>query len=121
MVTRETVQRIFDALSDDGVVIVNIITAMSGKKGRFLRAVRATYADVFPTVALFPLGSPNDAEGMQNVMLVAKKNGPLPDALPGDPELALFVSRKLAAPLANDVPVLTDEFAPVERYVTAWW
>lgn len=121
VVTREAAQRVFDALSDDGVVIVNIITAISGKKGRFLRAVRATYADVFPTVALFPLGSPNDAEGMQNVMLVAKKNGPLPDALPADPELALFVSRKLAAPLANDVPVLTDEFAPVERYVTAWW
>jgi len=121
VVTRETVQRIFDALSDDGVVIVNIITAMSGKKGRFLRAVRATYADVFPTVALFPLGSPNDTEGLQNVMLVAKKNGPLPETLPGDHELALFVSRKLAAPLADDVPILTDEFAPVERYVTAWW
>lgn len=121
VVTRETVQRIFDALSDDGVVIVNIITAMSGKKGRFLRAVRATYADVFPTVALFPLGSPNDTDGLQNVMLVAKKNGPLPETLPGDHELALFVSRKLTTPLADDVPILTDEFAPVERYVTAWW
>jgi spermidine synthase len=121
VVSREAVRHVFDALSDDGVAIVNIIAAISGKKGRFLRAVRATYADVFPTVELFPLGSPNDPEGMQNVMLVAKKNGPLPDALPGDPELALFVSRKLEAPLADDVPVLTDEFAPVERYVTAWW
>ncbi|MDQ7833209.1 MAG: fused MFS/spermidine synthase [Desulfovibrionaceae bacterium] len=121
VVTREAAQRVFDALSDDGVVIVNIITAISGNKGRFLRAVRATYADVFPTVALFPLGSPNDTEGMQNVMLVAKKNGPLPETLPGDPELALFVSRKLTAPLGDDVPILTDEFAPVERYVTAWW
>ena len=121
VVTRETAQRIHDALSDDGVAIVNIITAISGKKGRFLRAVRATYADVFPTVALFPLGSPNDTEGVQNVMLVAKKNGPLPEALPRDHELALFVSRKLATPLADDVPILTDEFAPVERYVTAWW
>ncbi len=121
VVTRQAVQRIFDALNDDGVVIVNIIAALSGKKGRFLQAVRATYADVFPTVALFPLGSPNDPEGMQNVMLVAKKNGPLPDAFPNDPELALFVSRRLETPLAGDVPVLTDEFAPVERYVTAWW
>jgi len=71
--TVEAVQRMHDALVDDGVALVNILAAIDGKDGRFLRAEYATFKTVFSQVYLFPVADPRDSQKWQNVMLVALK------------------------------------------------
>ncbi len=49
LTTKETVEKIYQMLSHKGVVILNMVSAINGKKGEFLRAEYATYKAVFST------------------------------------------------------------------------
>ena len=50
LATSEAVEKMYAALNNDGLVIHNIISAINGKKGEFLRAEIATYKKYFPYV-----------------------------------------------------------------------
>ncbi len=110
LTTQEAVQRIAANLADDGIVMVNIISPLEGEAD-FLAAERATYASVFPHVALYRVTPYVDARTNQNVMLVASKK-------PLDP-VGGWSSRLTDSEWHGElpaVPVLTDDFAPIERY-----
>lgn len=117
LTTLETVTRLNRLLNDDGLLIMNTISAIEGPKGRFLRAEAATYGSVFRQVHLYPLLDPGDGTLKQNVMLVATKTDDAFGPLPPDPELASFLLGRWDKPLEADVPVLVDDYAPVEVYV----
>ena len=74
LTTKEAVQKKYNILNDDGVVILNIISAIEGEKGKFLRAEYATYKSLFPQVYLFPVRDPGDSNTVQNIILVALKS-----------------------------------------------
>ena len=116
--TVETVRRIYDRLADDGVVVVNILAAIEGDKGRFLRAEYATFKAVFPQVYLYPVSYPTSGMSWQNVMLVALKSSRPAPLTSSDPELDELLSHRWLKPVAADVPPLTDDYAPVDRYIT---
>ncbi len=121
LTTVETVRKLHGMLAEDGLVIMNTITAIEGPKGRFLRAEYRTYASVFPDVQLFPLQHPEDGTAVQNVMIVASKT-PLPvESDSGDPDVRRLLSQRWAHPIAEDMSILTDDFAPVENYMAASW
>jgi spermidine synthase len=118
LATRETAQALSRALDDNGVVLVNCISAAEGPKSRFYRALLATYRDVFPHVESFLL-EPEDPTSLQNIILAAFKSPAPPVLESGNPEYAAMLARRYLPPdtLPGDPPVLTDDFAPVDHYL----
>ncbi|KAF0185555.1 MAG: spermine synthase [Nitrospirae bacterium] len=117
LTTLETVRRIYHALNDNGVVLMNIISSIEGETGQFLRAQVATFKSVFPQVYLFPVGNPEDVEGVQNIMLVALKSPAPPSFRNENPEMNRYLSHLWKKPVADDMPILTDDHAPVDAYM----
>jgi spermidine synthase len=115
LTTKEAVQKMYDSLSDQGVVIVNIISAFQGDKSKFLRAELATYKSVFPQVYLFRVDN-TDAYQIQNVMLMAVKNSATAKLVSNNAELYSYLHMIYQEPIADDLPVLTDDYAPVDYY-----
>ncbi len=119
LTTREAVRKIYDALSDDGVVLVNMITGITGDNGKFLRAEYATYRTFFPQVYLFPVRNPEDGESSQNIVMIALKNPARPAMRSADPELDGYLKHLWTKEVEMDLPILTDDFAPVDHYLAA--
>lgn len=116
LTTKEAVSKIYGALNDDGVVMVNIISSIEGKKGKFLRAEYRTFKSVFPQVYLFPVTSDNP-EKRQNIILVALKSENIPEFKSDNGELDGYLKRIWKGKITEDLPVLTDDFAPVDYYI----
>ena len=118
LTTREVVQRKYDILNEGGLVILNIISSIEGEKGKFLRAEYKTYKSVFPHVYLFPVGSPDNGTEVQNIMLVALKAKDRPVFTNGDPKLDEYLGHLWREEISNDVPILSDDYAPVDYYIS---
>jgi len=117
LTTKEAVEKKFDILNKDGVVILNIISSIQGEKGEFLRAEYATYKSVFPQVYLFPVNHPTDGYKVQNIILVALKSKESPNLDSNDPVLKEYLDHLWEKEIQIDVPVLTDDHTPVEYYI----
>jgi predicted membrane-bound spermidine synthase len=121
--TVEAARNIHRLLADDGIYVMNIITAINGDNGRLLRSIRNAFLESFDEVHIFPVHQKLNGGLIQNVMLLAFKT---PRALP-DPakenvpvHIARMLVNRWTSPFPapeNDVPALRDDFAPVERYV----
>lgn len=118
LTTQETVERKYDLLEEDGVVIINIISAIEGAKGKFLRAEYATYRSIFPQVYLFPVNDMKSGDRVQNVMLVALKSKKEVSLVDSDPVLDEYLSHRWKKDITMDTPILTDDFAPVDYYIS---
>lgn len=112
LVTKEAAKRLHNLLAPDGTVIVNAIGALDGDGSRFINALAATFAAVFDSVALYPLGSAGGEEA-QNIMLIAR-NRPGPMPVGNNTEMRRFLDRRLDAATVAGGRVLTDDHAPVE-------
>lgn len=117
LTTIETVRHIHAALNDNGVVLMNIISSIEGETGEFLRAEVNTYRAVFPQVHLFAVRNPDEGNDVQNVMLVAFKSAAAPSFESRNPEMKRYLSHRWTKPVAADMPVLTDDHAPVDTYM----
>lgn len=118
LTTREAAQKIHNLLDDDGVALINLIGSFEGETGKFIRAEYRTYQEIFSHVYLLPIQSRSGVQ-VQNVMLVALKDKGEPNFVSSDPELSGYLSERWDKPIAQDVPVLTDNFAPVDQYISA--
>ncbi len=114
LATKEMVEKIYDNLSPDGVVMVNLIGSLSGDGSEFIKAEYATYAMVFKNqVKLFPLGK--NPAALQNIMLVAIKNNNWPSNKLDNEELAIFLKQEQVPYEATKI--LTDDWAPVDYWL----
>lgn len=116
LTTVEAVQSIYNSLSPNGVVLLNTITALQGKKGKFLEAEYKTYKKVFPQVYIIPVHTAVNEDSLQNTMIVALKSEKVPKWTSDDKELNQYLSQHWQGNLENGLPVLTDDFAPVDHY-----
>lgn len=125
LTTVEAVRQISRVMKDDGVVIFNLGSAISGKASGFLQAELATYQDVFPRVYLFKVNSDYPDEKLQNLIIVACKSGNqvLADAPTSveanpttDPEIADLLKHLYYGEVRLSRPILTDDLAPVEYF-----
>lgn len=116
LTTQEAIQKTYDVLNPNGVAIINIITAIEGDKGQFLRAELATFKSVFPQVYLFPVWTKNPST-IQNITLVALKSEDKPSFLNPEFELQSFLNQLYTSEIPDDMPIITDEFAPVDQYI----
>jgi spermidine synthase len=115
------VQRLQAALSPNGVVLVNLISALSGERGRLFHAMFATYARVFPRVLVFAVRNPQDGSSWQNIIIAAFASADEPLLADPDPDLAAMLSKRLDVPAGAGVAPLTDDYAPVDRYMMSAW
>jgi len=116
LTTKEAVIKEYDALNDDGVIMVNIISAIKGEKGKFARAEYTTYKKIFPQVFLFAVQNIDNGNETQNIMLVALKSEKVSKWESPNKEISGFLAQVWKKPIVNDMPILTDDFAPVEYY-----
>ncbi|MBI2484377.1 fused MFS/spermidine synthase [Candidatus Uhrbacteria bacterium] len=116
VVTKESFEQINRLLRDDGIFIANVASAVEGKKGRTIRAIYHTAKTVFEHVYIFPL-TPDKPDAMQNVMLVATKKGnPFPSQT-GTEEFDSLLAKRWTKPIPQDVPLLSDDYAPVDQFM----
>ncbi len=118
LTTKEAVQKKYNILNDDGIVILNIISAIEGEKGKFLRAEYATYKSLFPQVYLFPLTGSGYGNMVQNIILVALKSEKDQTFNDSDPKLNEYLQHLWKKTVDADIPILTDNFAPVDYYIS---
>lgn len=131
LTTREFLRELADRLTPDGVVAANVIGAVTGPQSRLFRSMIRTYQEVFSQVYIFPVGR-FDGRGdaiLRNIVVVATKDRErlTPEELftRAQELLARGQMRRDVSPLVHsllhetiptaDVPVLTDDYAPVDN------
>lgn len=116
LTTVEAVRHIDRALDDDGVVLFNIGSAIRGPSSRFLQAEIATYRAVFDRVFLFKVDPDSSDEQTQNLIIVACKSDCSSVDSGTDPEISRLLSHLYTADFPLQMPILTDDLAPVEYF-----
>ena len=126
LTTLEALEKTSDLLVKDGVFILNMITAIQGKKSKFFQAEYKTLKQVFPQIYIFPAKHYQDKnlDKTQNVIVVASKN---PERFTKD-DLLKNATEKQKQLLEHfwqkeilinpDTTILTDNFAPVDYYIS---
>ncbi len=117
LTTKEAIQKKYDILNSDGIVILNIISALEGEKSEFLRAEYITYKSIFPQVYLFPVNYMDDTDRVQNIILVALKSKERPTFISEDLKLNEYLQHLWTKEIITDMPILTDDYAPVDYYM----
>ena len=117
LTTIETVEKVYESLNKNGVVALNLVSSMEGETSQFLRAEYKTYKEVFPQVYLFPVQAPDSSETFQNIFLIALKSETLPSFENEDPIINERLEHLWEEEIDLDIPVLTDDFAPVDQYL----
>jgi spermidine synthase len=142
LTTREFLADVLAHLRPKGVVLMNVISGLEGRASELFRAEYKTFRRVFGTdhVYVFPKLSPDDWDltVSRNVMLVA--TGPAHGRRMGESEIVerarrlcaagtikmsklpehaanMFSRDKLEQIPLDDVPVLTDNYAPVDMMI----
>lgn len=140
LTTREFMQEIRSILSPGGVVLANINGSLAGSRSRIMRAEYKTMSQVFESVHLFPhlvdaergQSGPLNPSRTRSLILVAV-NGPGSWTRETIKQLALELQSaglvktpsfledaaqySIDRPVLDDVPVLTDDYAPVDTMV----
>lgn len=115
LTTKEAVLEMNDSLKEEGVIIVNMISAVNGKKGKFFQAEYNTFKEIFPQVYFFPLKE--DLLEVQNIVLIASRSK-IPFSFEStNEEYNEYLSKVFLGDLLSDISILTDDHAPVEYYL----
>ncbi|NTW60882.1 MAG: fused MFS/spermidine synthase [Nitrospirae bacterium] len=117
LTTIEAIRNMYSLLNDNGVVMVNIISSLEGQGSKFLRAEYKTFMNVFPQVYLFPVEISGNPNIVQNIMLVALKSGKQAVITSSNREYNDYLSHLWQQKVTADLPILTDDFAPVDYYI----
>jgi len=116
LTTVEAAIKAYNMLNDGGCLLQNIISPITGDGSAFLKAELATFRTVFPYVYVFAVTEPGDLKEVQSVMMVAIRTDQEPERTNTDAELAGLLKADVTPLITTDLPVLTDEFAPVDNY-----
>ncbi|HWP23156.1 MAG TPA: fused MFS/spermidine synthase [Candidatus Binatia bacterium] len=129
LTTKEFFELAQRKLAPNGVIVANLISAVTGPAGRIARAFVRTQRQVFPQTYVFASRRPDNVslDTVQNVIVIATRDkqridineivkraralnrGLFPDSVQ---DIAVaYVDR----PLAEDVPILTDDYAPTDN------
>ena len=129
LATQEFLRLVRERLEPGGVVVTNLIGAVTGDQSRLVRSLVRTYRSVFPTVTLHPVNFPGDDDpgNIRNVILVATESAlPSKEFLqqrwrevrerhPRAPSLRRAIADRWEGEIpVADVPLLTDDYAPTD-------
>jgi len=132
LATKEFFELAQRRLTPNGIVVANLISAVTGPGGKIARAFARTVRQVYPQVYLFASRRPDNVslDTIQNVIIVAtrdkqridikeivKRASALDKGLFPDPvqDIAVAYFDRL---LPEDVPILTDDYAPTDNLLS---
>jgi spermidine synthase len=130
--TREFFRIAKDHLNAGGVFVNNVIGATTGPQSRFFRSVYRTMAEIFPQVHAFRVPESGTRSINIEVFGVNAKDAITLDTLRRraaqmqgkvikDDQLSSRVGNYLrGAVRTDDVPTLTDDYAPVDKLIHLW-
>ena len=129
LTTREFLELVRSRLAPGGVVVANVIGAIEGSGSRLFRSFYRTYRSVFPTVVVHPVLEPGDRDlgALRNQIVIAGETpAPRKDFLrarwrrlraasPRAPDLRTAIEDRYDGVVeVDDVPLLTDDYAPTD-------
>lgn len=134
LTTREFLLLARSRLAPGGIVVSNIIGALEGPRSMLFRAMYKTMAAVFPSLYPFPTAFRpyDDVESIRNIILIASNERGLAR---GEilnraqrlgprityPEFLRYANDYYDAPIrVTDVPLLTDDYAPVDTLLPVY-
>ncbi len=134
LTTREFVQLAKSRLAPGGVLVSNIIGALTGERSALFRAMYKTFGSEFAGLYPFPTSYRPyfDPDVIRNIILVAsdERNVTRGEILIRARQLAPKVTYKefftyaadyYEAPIpTSDVPLLVDDYAPVDTLLPVW-
>lgn len=130
LTTREFFRTAERRLTSNGILVINIIGAVTGPSGKITRSIAKTLREVFAQIYLFPTRRADNAslDTVQNVIVIATKEGQRIDireitkraatlgrGLFPEPVKDIAVSYIESSIPDHDVPVLTDDYAPTDN------
>lgn len=137
LATREFFELARTHLTAGGVIAANIVGALEGRESKLFRALYRTYGQVFPGLYPFPVAylPAREVAAVRTIILVATARSGLTRAQIIETGVKLKKSRKVRFPLydtfvsdyydrqipTSDVPVLTDDYAPVDILPVYGW
>jgi spermidine synthase len=116
-------------LTPNGIIVANLISAVTGPSGKIARAFVRTQRQVFPQTYVFAARRPDNVslDTIQNVIVIAardkqrldikeivKRSTAINKGLFPDPIQDIAVAY-FDKPLPEDVPILTDDYAPTDN------
>jgi spermidine synthase len=129
LATREFFELAQRKLTPNGIVVANLISAVTGPSGKIVRAFARTQRQVFPQTYIFAARRPDNVSlnTIQNVIVVAtrdkqrvdikeivKRANALNRGLFPEPIQDIAVAY-YDGQLPEDVPILTDDYAPTDN------
>ena len=130
LATKEFFELAQRKLTPNGIIVANLISAVTGPSGKIARAFVKTQRQIFPQIYVFAARRPDNVstDTIQNVIIIAtrdkqrmdikeivKRASALDKGLFPDPLKDVAVAY-YDAPLSDrDVPVLTDDYAPTDN------
>jgi spermidine synthase len=116
-------------LAPGGIIVANLISAVTGPSGKIVRSIVKTQRQVFSQVYIFAARRPENVstDTVQNVIVIAtrdKQRLDIKDIVKraGALNRGLFpqsvqdiAAAYYNAPLPDDVPILTDDYAPTDN------
>jgi len=129
LATKEFFELAQKKLTPNGIVVANLISAVTGPSGKIARAFVRTQRQVFPQIYIFAARRAENVslDTIQNVIVVAtrdkqrvdikeivKRAAAIDKNLFPDPIQDVAVAY-YDRPLPEDVPVLTDDYAPTDN------
>ena len=116
LTTLEFIEKSYQTLNKNGVILVNIVSSLEKKGSKFLEAEYLTYKKIFPQVYLFALGTKNKNQ-IQNILLVAIKSDKKIELKGDDKKFSEYLSKNIEIHPAKNTPILTDDFSPTDQYL----
>ena len=117
LATAEVVKKQYDILNENGIVMQNIISAVKGEHSVILGSIHKTFSKYFSKVYFIPNTERNPDE-IQNIMIVAikSKNGLKQNLTKTEKEFLANIQEQYTENI--DVPLLTDDFTPLDIYAS---
>ena len=110
LTTYEALTNAKNLLNEDGVVLTNVISALSGSDSKFIEYEYATYKAVFDDVKIFKV-SDIEENTKQNLILVGIKGNPTEDKAKFSKYQKYLETEVLG--FETNKSVVTDDFAPI--------
>jgi spermidine synthase len=120
LTTEEFMELAYQKTDENGIVASNVISAASGSGSKFARSQYKTMASVYESVYYFPTNQ--RLSQVQNVEIIASKNPMISEdqllernSKHSGLNLSSHIQNLAEAPDTEDVPLLQDNYAPVDR------
>lgn len=118
LMTLEAAGKLNNILAENGILVFNIPSALGGKMGKSFQSAYKTFKIAFPALRVYAVSDPKNQEIVQNIVVIGfKSKDRIRESLNDDSEINEQLSNLWEEKMEDNIPILTDDFAPVDFYI----